>query len=117
MKIPLPTMLILLATIATGCHREIEAGRWDLASFTNNMGQLYDSVSLGMVRSNVYEKIGKPSEVRTNTGPSSSWVMDRYIHDPEPLVRHYPDIWSGLALSYSNGVLVQKEHIIRKGQP
>jgi hypothetical protein len=117
MKIPLPTMLILLATIATGCHRKIEGGRWDLASFTNNMGQLYDSISLGMVRSNVYEKIGKPGAVRTNTGPFNNWVIDRYIHDPEPLVRQYPDIWSGLALSYSNGVLVQKEHIIRKGQP
>jgi hypothetical protein len=117
MKVPLNAMLILLATIATGCHRESEPRGWDLASFTNNMGKLYDSVSLGMVRSNVYEKIGRRGAVRTNVGPYTNWVMERYVHDPEPFVRHYPDIWSGLALTYSNGVLVQKEHIVRKGQP
>ena len=88
-----------------------------MASFTNNLGRYYDMVALGMVRSNVHESFGKPGQVRTNTGPYSNWVTDRYLYDPEPFVRHYPDIWSGFALSYSNGVLVRKEHIIRKGQP
>lgn len=116
MRAAVPTALFLLAISAAGCHREIAAGPHDLASFTNNMGRYYDMVALGMVRSNVHESFGRPGQIRMHTGPYGNWVTDRYIYDPEPFVRHYPDIWSGLALSYSNGILVQKEHIIRKGQ-
>ena len=116
MKPRLVVILLLLVVAAAGCRRGATEEPHDLAWFTNSMGRLYDSVSLGMVRSNVYERIGKPSEIRTNTGPYSNWIADRYLHDPEPWVKHYPDIWSGLALSYSNGVVVQKEPIIRKGR-
>jgi hypothetical protein len=117
MRAAFSTIVILLAVAAAGCRRGVETGPRDLASFTNNLGRYYDMVALGMVRSNVHESFGKPGQVRTNTGPYSNWVTDRYLYDPEPFVRHYPDIWSGFALSYSNGVLVRKEHIIRKGQP
>jgi hypothetical protein len=117
MKARLLAFLVLLAVAGAGCRRGVEEEPHDLTWFTNHMGRLYDSVSLGMVRSNVYETIGKPSVVRMHTGPYSNWVTDRYIHGPDPWVKHYPNIWSGVALSYSNEVLVQKEHLIRKGQP
>jgi hypothetical protein len=102
--------LLLLVFVIAGCHPTGNPKRQDLPWFNEQIQQMDMSFSVGMVRSNVFTKIGRPSYTITNTGPYSNWLADHYTYS------YSLDIESGFVLSYSNGVMVQKVRFTKQGQ-
>jgi hypothetical protein len=101
--------LLLLVSVIAGCHSG-NSNRQDLPWFNEQIQQMDMSLSVGMVRSNVFTKIGRPSYTVTNTGQYSNWLADHYTYG------YSLDLESGFVLSYSNGVMVQKVRFTKQGQ-
>jgi hypothetical protein len=102
--------LVLLVFVIAGCRRTSDSKREDLPWFDKQMQQMDASISVSMVRSNVFAKIGRPSYTVTNTGPYTNWITDRYRWV------YSADLESGFALSYSNDIMVGKTRYTKQGQ-
>ena len=102
--------LLLLVFVIAGCRPTGSSKRQDSPWFNEQIQQTDMSLSVGMVRSNVFTKIGRPSYTVTNAGPYLNWLADHYTYSLSL------DIESGFVLSYSNGVMVQKVRFTKQGQ-